>query len=53
MVSWMAGLRGDFDAELAEFTEKGEEKSGTTGSSPKDGCVGSATSIRDGSTECC
>jgi hypothetical protein len=49
----MAGLRGDFDAEFAEVAEKGEEKSATTGSNPKDGCVGSATSIRNGSTECC
>ena len=49
----MAGLRGDFDAEFAEVTEKGQEKSGTTGSNPKDGCVGRTTSMTNGSTECC
>ena len=46
------GLRGDFNAEVAEVTEKREEKSGTTGSSPKDGCVGSATSMGNGSMVC-
>jgi len=46
-------LRGDFNAEFAEVTEKREEKGGTTGASPKDGCVGSATSMGNGSIECC
>jgi hypothetical protein len=49
----VAGLRGDFNTEGTEVTEKGEEKSGTIGASPKDGCVGSATSIADGSIEYC
>jgi len=40
------GLRGDFNAEVAEVTE---EKSGTMGSSLGDGCVGNAASMSDGS----
>jgi hypothetical protein len=43
------GLRGDFNAEVAEVTEKREEKSGTKGSSVGDGCVGNAASMWNGS----
>jgi len=50
---WVAGLGGDFNMEGKEFTEEEEDKSGTTGSSPKNGCVGSATSMGNGSIECC
>jgi hypothetical protein len=43
------GLRGELNAEVAEVTEKREGKSGTIGSSPKDGCVGNAASMWNGS----
>jgi hypothetical protein len=39
----------DFNAEVAEVTEKREEKSGTKGSSVGDGCVGNAASMWNGS----
>jgi len=42
-------LRGDLNAEVAEVTEKRDGKSGTIGSSPKDGCVGNAASTWNGS----
>ena len=46
----METLRGDFNGEVAEVAEKREEKCGTMGSSPKDGGIGKATSIKNGST---
>ena len=41
--------RGDFDAEVTKVAEKREEKCGTMGSSPKEGGIGKATSIKNGS----
>jgi hypothetical protein len=39
------GLRGDFNAEVAEVRKKRDEKRGTKGSSLGDGCVGNAASM--------
>jgi len=39
------GSRGDFNAEVAEGTEKRDGKSGTIGSSPKEGSIGNAASM--------
>ena len=39
------GLRGDFNAEHTEDTEKREVESGTKGSSLGDGRVGNSTSM--------
>jgi hypothetical protein len=43
-------LCGRFNTEFAEVAKKREEKFGTTVSSPKDGVIGKATSIKNGST---